>query len=80
MAEKKKPQVTKLTEYIVNTARLNVRAGAGYGAEIAKENGVNTVLADGTELTVIKTKSVNGELWGQLPNKNWVCLSYCNLK
>lgn len=55
--------------HTVTASSLRIRSGAG--------TGYSTVgfLSNGTKVTVLETKTVNGTVWGRI-DKGWICMSY----
>lgn len=59
---------------VVNTkTNLYVREGAGTNYKAVK------TLPSGTKISVYEKKTVNGQEWGRIDAKNWVCLAYVKL-
>lgn len=58
----------------VNTnTNLNVRSGAGTNYASVK------YLTGGTKVSIYEKKTVGGQDWGRIDEKNWICLSYVKL-
>lgn len=65
---------TALATGVVNSkTNLNVRSGAGTNYPSVR------FLTPGTKVSIYEKTTVNGQLWGRIDEKNWICLAYVQL-
>lgn len=62
-----------ITGVVVKCGTLNIRSAAGTGN--ARVGG----LVVGTPVTIVARTTVGGQVWGQLKQGGWVCMSYVEL-
>lgn len=58
---------------VSSSTGLNVRSGAGTGYARVR------MLTSGTRIDIYEKKTVSGQEWGRIDEKNWVCLAYVTL-
>lgn len=65
---------TVATGRVSSSTQLNVRGGAG--TDFPRVSSLNP----GTKVYIYELKTVDGQKWGRMDEKNWICLTYVTLE